>query len=84
MKLQLVDADVRAPDGSAAFAAPFEQPIDGRVCGRAGLFKDRLTPSANLVRGNDRGSRDRAGSRTGASSGSFVPFGPCYPYLHLQ
>ncbi|MEO7336744.1 MAG: glycerophosphodiester phosphodiesterase [Caldimonas sp.] len=43
--VQLVDADDVAPDGSLTFAAPFDKPYDWVVSGRAGLFKDLLTPA---------------------------------------
>lgn len=43
--VQLVDADDLAPDGTITFAAPFDKPYDWVVSGRAGLFKDLLTPA---------------------------------------
>ena len=42
--VQLVDADDVAPDGTITFAPPFDKPYDWVVSGRAGLFKDLLTP----------------------------------------
>ncbi|MFL6665395.1 MAG: glycerophosphodiester phosphodiesterase [Rhizobacter sp.] len=42
--IQLVDADDVNPDGSLAFNKPFDKPYDWVVSGRAGLFKDLLTP----------------------------------------
>jgi glycerophosphoryl diester phosphodiesterase len=43
--VQLVDADDVAPDGTITFAKPFDKPYDWVVSGRAGLFKDLLTPA---------------------------------------
>ncbi|CAD5371899.1 Glycerophosphoryl diester phosphodiesterase [Rubrivivax sp. A210] len=43
--VQLVDADDLAADGTITFAAPFDKPYDWVVSGRAGLFKDLLTPA---------------------------------------
>lgn len=43
--IQLVDADGLAPDGTITYAAPFDKPYDWVVSGRAGLFKDLLTPA---------------------------------------
>jgi glycerophosphoryl diester phosphodiesterase len=43
--IQLVDADDLADDGTITFAAPFDKPYDWAVSGRAGLFKDLLTPA---------------------------------------
>ena len=43
--IQLVDADDLAPDGAITFAAPFDKPYDWVVSGRAGLFRDLLTPA---------------------------------------
>jgi glycerophosphoryl diester phosphodiesterase len=43
--VQLVDADDVNPDGSLAFNAPYDKPYDWVVSGRAGLFKDLLTPA---------------------------------------
>jgi glycerophosphoryl diester phosphodiesterase len=43
--IQLVDADDLADDGTITFAAPFDKPYDWVVSGRAGLFKDLLTPA---------------------------------------
>jgi glycerophosphoryl diester phosphodiesterase len=43
--IQLVDADDVNPDGSLAFNAPYDKPYDWVVSGRAGLFKDLLTPA---------------------------------------
>ncbi len=43
--IQLVDADDVNPDGSLAFNKPFDKPYDWVVSGRAGLFKDLLTPA---------------------------------------
>lgn len=42
--VQLVDADDVAPDGTITFAPPFDKPYDWVVSGRAGLFKDLVTP----------------------------------------
>jgi glycerophosphoryl diester phosphodiesterase len=42
---QLVDADDLNPDGSLAFNAPYDRPYDWTATGRAGLFKDLLTPA---------------------------------------
>jgi glycerophosphoryl diester phosphodiesterase len=42
--VQLVDADDVNADGSLAFNAPYDKPYDWVVSGRAGLFKDLLTP----------------------------------------
>lgn len=43
--IQLVDADDQAPDGTITFAAPYDKPYDWVVSGRAGLFRDLLTPA---------------------------------------
>jgi glycerophosphoryl diester phosphodiesterase len=43
--VQLVDADDVNLDGSLAFNAPYDKPYDWVVSGRAGLFKDLLTPA---------------------------------------
>jgi glycerophosphoryl diester phosphodiesterase len=43
--VQLVDADDVNLDGSLAFNPPFDKPYDWVVSGRAGLFKDLLTPA---------------------------------------
>jgi glycerophosphoryl diester phosphodiesterase len=43
--VQLVDADDLNPDGTLAFNPPFDKPYDWVVAGRAGLFKDLLTPA---------------------------------------
>jgi glycerophosphoryl diester phosphodiesterase len=43
--IQLVDADDLNPDGSLAFNAPYDRPYDWTATGRAGLFKDLLTPA---------------------------------------
>jgi glycerophosphoryl diester phosphodiesterase len=43
--IQLVDADDVNPDGSLAFNKPYDKPYDWAVSGRAGLFKDLLTPA---------------------------------------
>jgi glycerophosphoryl diester phosphodiesterase len=43
--IQLVDADDQAPDGTITFAAHFDKPYDWVVSGRAGLFRDLLTPA---------------------------------------
>jgi len=43
--IQLVDADDLNPDGSLAFNAPYDRPYDWTASGRAGLFKDLLTPA---------------------------------------
>jgi glycerophosphoryl diester phosphodiesterase len=43
--VQLVDADDIAPDGSPVFNKPFDKPYDWVVSGRAGFFKDLLTPA---------------------------------------
>jgi glycerophosphoryl diester phosphodiesterase len=42
--IQLVDADDVNADGSLAFNKPYDKPYDWVVSGRAGLFKDLLTP----------------------------------------
>jgi len=42
--IQLVDADDVNADGSIAFNKPFDKPYDWVVSGRAGLFRDLLTP----------------------------------------
>jgi glycerophosphoryl diester phosphodiesterase len=42
--IQLVDADDVNADGTLAFNKPFDKPYDWVVSGRAGLFKDLLTP----------------------------------------
>jgi glycerophosphoryl diester phosphodiesterase len=43
--VQLIDADSVNPDGSLAYAAPFDKPYDWVVSGRAGLFSDLVTPA---------------------------------------
>jgi len=43
--IQLVDADDVNPDGSIALNPPYDKPYDWVVSGRAGLFKDLLTPA---------------------------------------
>ena len=43
--VQLVDADDVNPDGSIALNPPYDKPYDWVVSGRAGLFKDLLTPA---------------------------------------
>lgn len=44
--VQLVDADdVDSKTGEIKFAAPFDRPYDWTVAGRAGLYKDLLTPA---------------------------------------
>ena len=43
--IQLVDADDVNADGSLAFNKPYDKPYDWVVSGRAGLFKDLLTPA---------------------------------------
>jgi glycerophosphoryl diester phosphodiesterase len=43
--VQLVDADDLAPDGTITYAAPFDKPYDWVVSGRAGLFRDLVTPA---------------------------------------
>lgn len=43
--VQLVDADDVDADGSLAFNKPYDKPYDWVVSGRAGLFKDLLTPA---------------------------------------
>lgn len=43
--VQLVDADDVNADGSLAFNKPYDKPYDWVVSGRAGLFKDLLTPA---------------------------------------
>ncbi len=43
--IQLVDADDVNSDGSLAFNKPFDKPYDWVVSGRAGLFRDLLTPA---------------------------------------
>ena len=43
--VQLVDANDVNPDGSIDLTAPFDKPYDWAVSGRAGLFKDLLTPA---------------------------------------
>ncbi|WP_457417646.1 glycerophosphodiester phosphodiesterase [Roseateles sp. P5_E7] len=43
--VQLVDADDINADGSLAFNKPYDKPYDWVVSGRAGLFKDLLTPA---------------------------------------
>ena len=43
--VQLVDADDVNADGSLAFNKPYDKPYDWAVSGRAGLFKDLLTPA---------------------------------------
>ncbi|MBC7954966.1 MAG: glycerophosphodiester phosphodiesterase [Cytophagales bacterium] len=42
--VQLVDAEDVNADGSIAFNKPYDKPYDWVVSGRAGLFKDLLTP----------------------------------------
>ncbi|MET0334699.1 MAG: glycerophosphodiester phosphodiesterase family protein, partial [Rhizobacter sp.] len=42
--VQLVDANDVKPDGSLDFTPPYDRPYDWAVAGRAGLFKDLLTP----------------------------------------
>ncbi len=42
--VQLVDADDVNADGSIALNKPYDKPYDWVVSGRAGLFKDLLTP----------------------------------------
>ncbi len=42
--VQLVDADDVNADGSLAFNPPYDKPYDWVVSGRAGQFKDLLTP----------------------------------------
>lgn len=43
--VQLVDADDVNADGSIALNKPYDKPYDWVVSGRAGLFKDLLTPA---------------------------------------
>ena len=43
--VQLVDANDLNPDGSLDFGKPYDKPYDWVVSGRAGLFKDLLTPA---------------------------------------
>ncbi len=43
--VQLIDADDQNFDGTLAFNAPFDKPYDWVVSGRAGLFKDLVTPA---------------------------------------
>jgi glycerophosphoryl diester phosphodiesterase len=43
--IQLVDADDIAADGTITYAPPFDKPYDWVVSGRAGLFRDLLTPA---------------------------------------
>ncbi|WP_246099315.1 glycerophosphodiester phosphodiesterase [Methylibium rhizosphaerae] len=43
--VQLVDANDLNPDGSLDFTKPYDKPYDWVVSGRAGLFKDLLTPA---------------------------------------
>jgi glycerophosphoryl diester phosphodiesterase len=43
--VQLVDADDLAADGTITYAAPFDKPYDWVVSGRAGLFRDLVTPA---------------------------------------
>jgi glycerophosphoryl diester phosphodiesterase len=43
--VQLVDADDLAPDGTITYAPPFDKPYDWVVSGRAGLFRDLVTPA---------------------------------------
>ena len=43
--VQLVDADDINADGSLAFNKPYDKPYDWVVSGRAGLFRDLLTPA---------------------------------------
>jgi glycerophosphoryl diester phosphodiesterase len=43
--VQLVDADDLNLDGSLSFAKPYDKPYDWVVSGRAGLFKDLVTPA---------------------------------------
>jgi glycerophosphoryl diester phosphodiesterase len=42
--VQLVDANDVNADGSLDFTPPYDRPYDWTVAGRAGLFKDLLTP----------------------------------------
>ncbi|MEW6704777.1 MAG: glycerophosphodiester phosphodiesterase [Pseudomonadota bacterium] len=42
--VQLVDADGVNPDGTISLVAPYDKPYDWVVSGRAGSFKDLLTP----------------------------------------
>lgn len=42
--VQLVDANDLKPDGSLDFTPPSDRPYDWTVAGRAGLFRDLLTP----------------------------------------
>ena len=43
--VQLVDANDLNPDGSLDFTAPYDRPYDWTANGRAGLFKDLLSPA---------------------------------------
>ncbi len=43
--VQLIDANDVNPDGSLDFTAPYDRPYDWTVSGRAGLFKDLVTPA---------------------------------------
>jgi glycerophosphoryl diester phosphodiesterase len=43
--VQLVDADDLAADGTITYAPPFDRPYDWVVSGRAGLFRDLVTPA---------------------------------------
>jgi glycerophosphoryl diester phosphodiesterase len=43
--VQLVDANDLNPDGSLDFTPPYDKPYDWVVSGRAGLFRDLLTPA---------------------------------------
>jgi glycerophosphoryl diester phosphodiesterase len=43
--VQLVDADDLAPDGTLTYVPPFDKPYDWVVSGRAGLFRDLVTPA---------------------------------------
>jgi glycerophosphoryl diester phosphodiesterase len=43
--VQLIDADDVALDGTITFAPPYDKPYDWQVSGRAGLYKDLLTPA---------------------------------------
>ena len=43
--VQLVDANDINADGTLDFTAPFDKPYDWTVSGRAGLFKDLVTPA---------------------------------------
>lgn len=43
--VQLVDANGVNPDGTLDFTPPFDKPYDWTVSGRAGLFRDLVTPA---------------------------------------